>query len=210
MEGRPVTEIYHITHVDNLRSISAAGILCDRRCQAGEVSFTNIAYEGLKAERARTPVPVYNGSTLADYAPFYFAPRSPMLCAISYDRVKGMEGKQKEVVHLVGSCDAVAESGLAYAFTDGHAIMAISNYYRDLKDLDKIDWKVMGARYWNTDGTGEIKRKRQAEFLVANFMPWYLVSEIGVANHPMAIRVQEKIAESPHKPEITIRPDWYY
>ena len=82
---------------------------------------------------------------LYDYVPFYFAPRSPMLCAISHGRVKSYLN-QADVIHLVSTVDKVKNDGLRFVFTDGHAIMAFSQFYNDLGDLDKVDWKVMEAR----------------------------------------------------------------
>ncbi len=55
---------------------------------------------------------------------------------------------QATVVHLVSSAQRVHAAGLEFVFTDGHAIMAISDFFQDLRDLDRVDWKVMQARYW--------------------------------------------------------------
>lgn len=205
-----MTQIFHITHVDNLPGIAAGGILCDKERLARALDSVNIAYEDLKDRRARTEVTRGPGGTLADYAPFYFAPRSPMLCAIAYNRVPGMEGKQKEVVHLVSECEAVEDAGIGFAFTDGHAIMALSDFYDDLDDLDQVDWNIMKAQYWNNDGIGEQKRRRQAEFLVEARLPWELVTEIGVATDEMAARTRAAINGVAHQPPVVVHADWYY
>jgi len=66
-----------------------------------------IAYQHIKDRRARKRVPAGPGGTVADYVPFYFAPRSPMLYAITRGLVPGYDGGQSSVVHLVTSTDAV-------------------------------------------------------------------------------------------------------
>jgi hypothetical protein len=96
-------------------------------------------------------------------------------------------------------------------FTDGHAIIAISNFFDDLKALDKIDWSIMKATYWNdNDGTGERPRKRQAEFLVYQKLPWDLITEVGVRDQAMADRVAQVIDGASHRPKVIVRPAWYY
>ena len=51
--------------------------------------------------------------------------------------------------------------------------MRFTDFFDDLKDLDKIDWDLMQSRYWNdTNDDPDRKRRRQAEFLVHEFFPW--------------------------------------
>ena len=78
------TYIYHHTHIDNLSGIlRSGGVCCDRICQASTLTLRDIAYQNLKLRRMTTPVEVPPGGVLADYVPFYFGPRSPMLYAYS-------------------------------------------------------------------------------------------------------------------------------
>lgn len=85
-----MTDIYHLTHVRHLAAILAEdGLHCDAMVGRRRLSTVSIAHESLKAKRARTLVPVPPGGYLCDYVPFYFAPRSPMLYAISRGRVEG-------------------------------------------------------------------------------------------------------------------------
>lgn len=144
--------------------------------------------------------------------PFYFAPRSPMLYAIYRGAVEGYTGGQSEVVHLISSAEAVRDAGLAWVFTDGHAEMApLTEFYDDLRDLDKIDWPLMNARYWHdTDDDPDRKRRRQAEFLVHNFFPWELVSGIGVCDHSAELTVRKAVGNAAHEPELRVAREWYY
>jgi hypothetical protein len=206
-----VTLIYHLTHVDNLLSVARDGILCDQRCQSGVLKTINSGHRHIKERRARHTVPCGPGGVLADYAPFYFAPRAPMLYAIYRGNVEGATHGQGEMVHLVASCEAIRDAGLPFAFTDGHAIMMLSNFYDDLRHLSRIDWAIMVAEYWNDrDGTGERPRKRQAEFLVHSHLPWSFVEEVVVHNRRIAQRVQRALQHAAHRPPVTVRPEWYY
>jgi hypothetical protein len=140
--------IYHFTHVRNLATILGLGCLwCDRERLGQGLESVGIAYQHIKDRRARKRVPVGLGGTLADYVPFYFAPRSPMLFAIHRGQVPGYDGGQSSVVHLVTSTEAVASEPPPFVFTNDHADMAFSRFYDDLRKLDQVDWAIMGERY---------------------------------------------------------------
>jgi hypothetical protein len=207
-----VTAIYHITHVQNLPSIiREGGLHCDAGVDEQCGGHMNIGYPHLKARRLETPVPCGPGGVLGDYVPFYFASRSPMLYVISRGGVLGHEGGQEPVLHLVADAEAVAGAGLGYAFTDGHAAMAISAFFTDLRDLARVDWAVMRGRYWfDTQEDQDRERRRQAEFLVHRFLPWRLVQEIGVLTAAMRERVESLLPGEGHRPSVVVRPGWYY
>ena len=134
-----------------------------------------------------------------------------MLFAISKGNVAGYTEGQTPIVHLASSIERVSESGRPFAFSDGHADMAISQFFNDLERLDRIDWNIMRARYWNdNEDDNDRCRRRMAEFLVSQFFPWELVERIGVINNTVAERVEAALAAAAHKPEIRVERGWYY
>jgi hypothetical protein len=205
------TAVYHITHVDNLASMAQTGVIrCDRGCSAQGIRPVSIAYAGLKARRADWHVKVARRGTLADYVPFYYAPRSPMLYAINGGFVAGYEEGQAEVAHLVLAAEDIAAPG-TFAITDGHAATPLTTQYEDLRDLEKISWPIMHEKYWrDTDDDGDRKRRRQAEFLVWSAVPFEAVRVIGVMTATIAERVHAALADSAHTPSVVVRSDWYY
>ena len=208
-----MTPICHITHVANLSGmIAGGGLTCVGELrQRGAGGYRNIAYPHIQDRRAAKHVPCGPGGTLADYVPFYFAPRSPMLYTISRGNVEGYTEGQPPIVHLVAHAEEVVGQGLGFAFTDGHAVIEITDYFDDLADLSKIDWPLMRARYWfDTAEDGDRKRRRQAEFLVHRCMPWELVREIGVMTQAMVGQVQGLVEAAPHRPVVALRRGWYY
>jgi hypothetical protein len=203
-----MTPIYHITHVKNLRQIIAEGGLhCDLRAQ--EVKSVNIGHRHIKGRRLNRPVPIGPKGAVGEYVPFYFAPRSPMLFVISRGGVDGYNEGQRPVVYLQSTAETVSGAGLRWVFTEGHADMQFTDFFHDLKDLTKIDWNLMGAKYWNdTNDDPDRKRRRQAEFLVHNFFPWDLVSCVGVYDRSIAEAVGEIIGGK--IPPVEIKQGWYY
>lgn len=72
-----VTAVYHFTHIDHLAGIIADGLVCDTEV-AGALT-QEVGNHGIKASRRRIPVKAGPGGVVADYVPFYFAPRCPMM-----------------------------------------------------------------------------------------------------------------------------------
>jgi ssDNA thymidine ADP-ribosyltransferase, DarT len=175
------------------------------------VVCTNIAHQNIKDRRALTLVPCGVGGTLTEYVPFYFAPRSPMLFTIGKGNVQGYGSGEDPIVHLVTSAEAVVESGLHFAFTDGHATVRFTEFFDDLGDLSKVDWDIMKARYWSdTSDDNDRLRRRQAEFLVHEFCPWKIIKLIGVKTEEVRRQVTEIISTHGYQPAIRLRRDWYY
>jgi hypothetical protein len=134
-----------------------------------------------------------------------------MLCTIYHGNVPTYSEGQQPVVHLVSKAQTVHAGGLPFVFTNGHGIMTITDFYDDLSRLDQIDWKVMSSKYWNdTVDDPDRKRRRQAEFLIHNFCPWAVISEIGVMTVHMKTRVEAAMAAATHKPVVTVHQEWYY
>ncbi len=134
-----------------------------------------------------------------------------MLYTINRGNVDGYPNGQNGVIHLVSSAEAIQDAGLIFAFTDGHGIMYLSEFYDDLADLDRVDWAVMALRYWHdTNDDNDRKRRREAEFLVHRFLPWSLIREIGVINDQMEADVRFAMTQAAHQPIVTIQCGWYY
>ena len=188
--------IYHFTHVSNLgRIASHGGLWSDSERLRNGCVCVNIAYQDLKGKRARKRIPPSGGGVgvIADYVPFHFANRSPMLGTIHPGNVPGYTDGQKSVVYLVTSVERVARAGLAWCFTDGHAIEAVTEFFTVLTDLNKVDWSMIQSWSWGrvnaVDGDTDRMRRKQAEFLVHGSFLWELVEELGVISKAMEEQV---------------------
>lgn len=204
--------IYHFTHVDNLSSIVNCGELrCNNLLLGSDADHIDIAHHHIQDRRNRTRVPCGPGGVLHDYVPFYFAPRSPMLFAIHKGNVQSYPEGQRPLVYLVTTIPAVRARELQFVFTDGHAVVGISEFYDDLGDLNRIDWNIMVARYWGeTDEDRDTPRRRQAEFLIYRVCPWDIIKAVVVIDEEMQRRAIDIVSTSSHQPPVLIRPAWYY
>jgi hypothetical protein len=108
-----------------------------------------------------------------------------MLYAIHKGYVEGYHDGQDDILHLEAQIEQIILQKLPYVFSDGHAVISLSKFFNDPKDLRMIDWQLMKSTYWNdTQEDSDRKRKRQAEFLIHTFFPlgtchknWYQVAQ---------------------------------
>jgi len=202
--------IYHITHIGNLVNIVKEGRLyCDAR--AAQYARQNIAYSGLKDKRTRKPVPIEPHGTIADYVPFYFAPRSPMLFAIHTGYVRnGLS--QADIIYLVTSVETVANAGKQFVFTDRNAVSLRAEFSNDLSQLNRyVDWNVMRSEYWHDCAEyPDRKSRRQAEFLVYQQLEWQLIEQIGVFDSTRRDAVLRVLNHAHHRPPVVVQRGWYY
>lgn len=215
-----MTPIYHITHVDNLRAIfRERALLCDREAQRRGLCSQTIAYDSIKQRRTVRPVKkllggaVAAGGALADYVPFYFTNRSPMLLAIHKGQVPGYQNGQSSIVYLVSSAETVAKSDRFWCFTDGHAVEGVSEFFDRIEELPKVDWNAV--RTWKWGGKWlladpDIKRRKQAEFLVHERFPLELVEQVGVMNPATAEKVAGILRETELTLRVTVQLGWYH
>jgi ssDNA thymidine ADP-ribosyltransferase, DarT len=206
------TSIYHITHLANLASIlENGGLLCVSEIKENGKGYTNIAHNNIQDRRSNFQVPLPPKGNLHDYVPFYFAPRSPMLYTIDRGNVEGYREGQAPVIYLVSDVQTIIEKNIPHMFTDGHAIVAYSQFYNEEKDLVHVDWNVMNSRYWNdTDEFPDRKRKRQAEFLIHKFVPFDAITGIGVFSLEYKLKVENELEKAGISKAVKQERNWYY
>lgn len=205
--------IMHFTHVNNLPGILSAGCLqADGLVERGSSLVTEAADLDIKARRRAVPVPLPPYGTVADYVPFYFAPRSPMLFKLHKGGVLTYTEGQDLLIYLVTTVGAVTAAGLRSVFSDGNCAAAITQVYADLNRLDSvIDWQLMGETMWNnTADDPDRMRRRMAEFLVHERVPTSCLAGTVVRTQPMRERVERILAEHGSALPVRVRPSWYF
>lgn len=207
-------KIYHIVHVDKLAAIAAEGFLySDTVMAARPANGTIIGMNNIKARRMNElTLASHVGLFVGHCVPFYFCPRSVMLFLIHRRNAElAYQGGQGPIVHLVADLSAVVAWAQAndqrWAFTLSNA----GSYYFedrcDLAALGEINWAAVQANQWSGSPT---KEQKQAEFLIEQQFPWHLIEQIGVYNQATGQLAGEAIAGANHRPDVKIRPAWYY
>ncbi|WP_431882205.1 type II toxin-antitoxin system toxin DNA ADP-ribosyl transferase DarT [Micromonospora gifhornensis] len=175
--GRPKpTLIKHFTHIDNLPAILAAGRLFADNAVGGRLAM-NVGATDIKASRRERIVTCRPGGVVADYVPFYFAERSPMMYRIACEHRDGKAGCYPDgddpLVYLVSSVERVHEAGLSWVASDGNCAHHLSNFCRSLNELEEfVDWPLMRERIWrNLPEDADRVRRRMVEFLVHRELP---------------------------------------
>jgi len=204
--------LYHMTDYQNLPSIiNSGGLTAYSQIVDQKIDYSDIAHQSVQQRRSTTRIKIPPYGILHDYVPFYFATRSPMLYAIKNGNVEGYSGTESDIIYIVTRTDIVSRAEKKFVFTDGHAIIYLTEFYNDLNDLGKIDWNIMSGEYWNdTDEYPDRKRKRQAEFLINQFVEIDLFLGFGVKNNRMKRKVMDILEANNIDKQVIVKPDFYF
>ena len=210
---RPVpTTVAHFTHIDNLARIAVEGLRCDSDARDRHC-VTEVGEPSIKARRRGRRVKVEPGGAVADYVPFYFAPRSPMLYLINAGGVPSFTGDSHDVVYLMSTVEKLHAAGVLLVFTDRNAALEVAKHSPHMPDLDAfVDWELMRARYWeNIDDDPDRKERRMAECLAHRAVPWSAFTAIAVFDEAREARTRQILdSVAVDGPPINVRPEFYF
>jgi ssDNA thymidine ADP-ribosyltransferase, DarT len=209
------TRVFHMTRIERLPSVVEHGLLPDNVCRQQLITGVEIGYHHIKRRRAQRVVPCGAGGTLADYVPSYFAPRSPMLSAITNGRVGPEAARTDQIVYLVSTTQSLRNAGLTVVASNRHAELD----YAEMSDLDGdldhdgfVDWPLMTARYWsNTPDDPDRKERRQAECLVHPHVPWQAIEGVITKTEQARSQVELVLGTVAAQPaRVAVRAEWYF
>lgn len=152
LEQYNIKYLYHITHIENLPNIIDHGLLSHYQSYDENLNITDISISAVNERRNRND-PLYNRN-LHEYVPLYFNPKNPMLFV--------RRSIQENIVILC--IDPIIVHETEYLFTDGNAASTSTNFYNEIRDLQKLNWACINGRYWNDFIDG--RRIRCAEILI--------------------------------------------
>ena len=205
-------KIFHICHVDRLRSIIAeGGLLCDADIAERAPLGTTIGMTSIKQRRLRWPLDSRPGLHVGQCVPFYFCPRSIMLYLIHRANHESLNyrGGQGSIIHLEADLQRTVEwaeeQQHRWAFTSSNAGSYYFDDFCDLESLHEVDWEAVASRDWRNHQHG-----KQAEFLIEGRFPWRLVTRIGVLSQHVYQQTKTALVGTEYRPSVEIRPRWYY
>ena len=211
----PSPKIYHITHIDNLPNIAASmGLVSDANRIVSGLSCSLVGMSTIKQRRLdEIEVSCHSGTTVGQYVPFYFCPRSIMLYILHMGNHPDVsyKGGQQPIVHLQADFHTVINwansNTVRWAFSNGNAGARLTTFYNHPSKLSEIDWAAVASTDFRD---AKVKEGKQAEFLMFDVFPWKLIEKIGTINSTMALKVQTALANVGHHPVVAIEPSWYF
>ncbi len=212
-------KIYRMTHIENVPHILRYSITHKNSSNANP-NFITIGDISLIDKRSTKEVSVDNGNSLnvnslkiilGDFIPFYFGIKMPMLYVMQHggDFVERAT-PAKDIVYLACSLNRIIQSNKIYYFSDGHGTDNLTTFYDTSKINDLptlVDWNAVKAAYWGGQENLNIKRKKQAEFLVLDDLPADHIVNFGCYDQT----AKEKLVGMGIKEEkIKVIPNAYY
>lgn len=170
--------LYRIVHIENIPHLLQYGIT-HRSSQLANPNYVNIGDNSLIDNRSEKRVFIDNGGIrtpdlpsiiLGDFIPFYFGVKMPMLYVIKMggNFVSNATAPQ-DIIYVACNLSVLTSQTELFYFTDGHATNDFTSFYDSTRIADLpniIDWPSVRAAYWGGQDNLDIKRKKQAEFLV--------------------------------------------
>lgn len=212
-------KIYHIVHMDRLPSIISDGFLwSDAEISQRSPQGTTIGMSSIKRRRLEElTLDCYPDLRVGECVPFYFCPRSIMLFIIHCGNSDELtyRGGQNPIVHLEADLQSTVEwaglNSIRWSFTLSNAGAYYCEFRNNLTDLNDLDWNAIQTTKWGGLGVDpSIKESKQSEFLIENAFPWHLLTRIGVRTEATYQRVVNTLPSHGHRPDVVIKPEWYY
>jgi ssDNA thymidine ADP-ribosyltransferase DarT-like protein len=215
--------LYHFTHVRNLAGVVRDGLLCDAAVQSDTQLVVEAGHRGVKERRRERPVtnlipgrpPTYQavgpGGVVADYVPFYFAPKSPTLYKVANGGVPEYQEGQEPLVFLITDIATIQGFGLPFVFSDGNCANAVTAFFDDPTDLGEVDWELMRGKWWsNTLEDPDRMRRRAAEFLVHRRVPWQAFLGVATMTSATADKARAQLDKLGVSVPVLVRQECYY
>ncbi len=199
--------LFRMTHIENIPHILQYGITHSTSINANP-NFMPIGDGSLIV--TRNYFLLNNGRRLGEYIPFYFGVRTPMLYVVQNGFNMVFNTPAENIVYCVTSVQKIIDLQLDFVFTDGHAVDGFTTQYNaaDIQNIDKIiDWNAVKAKYWRNDNDLDLKRRKEAEFLVLGDITIDAVLGFWVSNENAKNRV---IAFGANANNVHIKPEFYF
>ena|ERR1035437_10259870 len=189
MAGLNEIRLYRMTHIENIPHILRYGITRASSPNANP-NYLPIGDTSIIDKRNSFVIP--NDKMLGQYIPFYFDVRMPMLYVIQNGYSEVAITRPENIVYTVTNIQLIIDNKLPFVFSDGHAVSNLSSFYDEISInniVNILDFNAIYARYWKDENDSDLKRRKEAEFLVEADLPvtallagLYVYNDIAKAN----------------------------
>ena len=151
--------LYYFSSLSNIKNIIKFGILSKNQILKKNIQSESFANLVVQKYRKNIKCEISNKEIkyLHDLVPLYLNPKTPTLYSRKYI--------QEDVFFcMINSSELLTDTNINFAFTDGNATNLTTKFYRNLEDLNKLNWEIIMSERWNDKPDG--KRIRNSEFLI--------------------------------------------
>jgi hypothetical protein len=207
-------QIFRLVHIENLPIIlSRQALHAPNHCPNDGLVYKTIHNADVQAQRHVQAITCGPQGSIHDYVPFYFGPLSVMLLNLKTGRVADYNEGQSPLVYLVSTVERIEQAEIPFVYSDGHGLASFTNWYSERADFNKVDWDLVGARYWSDrPEDNDRQRRKQAEFLAWREVPFHLIRGIGVFDQAAQAQVENllTVQRCENPPQGAVKRDWYY
>jgi hypothetical protein len=116
----------------------------------------------------------------------------------------------ENIVYCISSVFEIVAHKLGFIFSNGHAVDELTDFYSidSVSEIDTlIDKKAIDAKYWKDENDLDLKRRKEAEFLIQDDIPssailGYAVYNLAAKEKLISLGIEEK--------SIVIKRDYYF
>lgn len=196
-----------MTHIENIPHIIENGIT-HKDSQQSNKKYISIGDNSLITTRDEFIIP--NGNLLGDFIPFYLGLRTPMLYVIQngYNGVTALH--PSKIIYCVSSIQRIIDTKIDFVYTDGHATDSFTKFYSptDITDIEnQIDFKATKAKFWKEENDLDLKRRKEAEFLITESLEYKDILGFASFNEESQSKLLEFGIDSS---KIVVKPSLYF
>lgn len=189
-----------MTHLSNLDSIlSSKSISSKNKLALDNSSYKDISNQSVQDGRSKIVIPC-TGKELHEYVPFYWGKKTPMVAVL--------QEQNEDLIFLQLNADLLEDYDCV--ITDGNARTVGTSFreFGDISDLEILDPKSINTVKYASES--EIKRKKQSEVLVHNFIGLEHLKCIICYSHAVKSKVEALISTHGVKCGVYVNVGAYY
>jgi hypothetical protein len=153
-------DVLHMTHVSNLESILASKVISSKaKLTETNKKYTDISNSSVQDGRSLITIPC-SGHELHQYVPLYWGKKTPM--------VASLQGQNDDLIFLQFTADLLEDHDCVVSDGNARTNGTIFREFKEITDLEILDPKSINTVKYAHDA--EIKRRKQAELLVHDFI----------------------------------------
>lgn len=190
----------HMTHFHNFDSIlKQNGLISSTKLKELQLPYTDISNQSVQEKRT-TKVTEERTYDLHNYIPLYFGKKCPMISAL--------RNLNDSILFMAFTFDILFD--LPCIITDGNAADAQTKFvpYLTIDDFKLLDVKAINSAKFAYDP--EIKRRKQAELLVLDFLPLKYLKYVICPSDMIKIEVEKRLLAAGIKASVYLGGNSYY